>query len=125
MKYRMPGPSAHTNASRAHGFNRIALPGCPVDLALDLLQRCGMMQQSEGRLRLGREVQRSSPVTARALKHSPAALFVGHSAKNTRYVVPAWRGNHVPVGEPFWSNPASKRKDLAATIRLFSGHASR
>lgn len=93
MKVRVPGPSADTSASRAQGFNPMALPCCRVDLALDLLHRCGMIQQSEGRLRLGREVQNSSSVTARTLKHSLAASFVGHSAKNTRYVVPglAWK----------------------------------
>jgi hypothetical protein len=113
----MCGAGAGVSFRSRGRFGGVRLSPDASHLALDLLDACGMMLQSEEGVLVGRE--------ARHLKDSRAASLVAHSAKSTRYVSLAWHGNHFPVREPFWSNPASKRKDLAATIRLLSGHASR
>jgi hypothetical protein len=69
-------------------LDRGGWPGLPrerSDLALDLLNSCGMMHQSEEGFLAGCEV--------RYLENSRAASLVAHSAKNTRYVPPslAWK----------------------------------
>jgi hypothetical protein len=113
----MLGAGACVSFSSRRNIGGVRRAGDGSHLALDLLHACAMMLQSEEGFLVGSE--------ARHLRNSRAASPVAHSAKSTRYVSPAWHGNHFPVREPFWSNPASKRKDLAATIRLLSGHASR
>lgn len=127
-RLQMSGPGARATVASLDRLVRLRLPSGPRDLALDLLHSCGMMQQSEERLLVGREVQGSlgglaiaqaSKHTARRLCSSSVLPRIPGTLCLARYE------NHVPVGEPFLSDPASKRKDLAATIRLLSGHASR
>ena len=128
MPYQMSRLRARARVASPYRLDRIRLWRDRRDLALDLLVSCGMIHQSEERWLVGRKAQgsrgslaitRASKPTARRLRSS--AILPGIPGT----LCQAWHENHVPVGEPFWSNPASKRKDLAATIRLLSGHASR
>jgi hypothetical protein len=76
----MSGLSVAANFGSLDGVGGVRIPGSRFHLALDLLQGCGMMQQSEEGFVAGLE--------ARDLRNSRAASLVAHSAKNTRYVLP-------------------------------------
>jgi hypothetical protein len=82
-------------------------------LEVELLRRCGIMARSEQRSLIGREVlgDRSRSVTAQARKEPLAASSPIDPPKNTRPVSLVWGvENQVSMGEPFWWDPASKRK---------------
>lgn len=77
IRCKMRRSRAHWSAFSIERLDTLTLPRYLLELALDVLQGCGMMPRSEQHLLVGREVRghSSSLVTAGALKHLLAASF--------------------------------------------------
>jgi hypothetical protein len=81
-------------------------------LEVELLCRCGMMPRSEQRSLVGREVlgTLSGSVTAGHRRSAGRASFPIETPKNTSWILASLEVKQTSIGEPFWRDPASKRK---------------